>query len=62
MSILLWCAGIYLAVALIVGGFAAFLSITQGEPLTLWQYIKLAVAWPIWLIGILGSVLYNRYR
>ena len=58
MTIFLWCLGIYLAGAVIVGGFAWWSGHFNADR----SLLSLALLWPSWLIGIAGAVFYDRYR
>jgi hypothetical protein len=59
MTAFLWCLGIYLVLGAAFGGFSSFIAAFQGEHLTTFQAVKLGLTWPIWVFGLLITLLRN---
>lgn len=59
MTVFYWGLGAYLVIGVLFGGFSHFISAFQGEHLTMVQVIKLGLTWPIWVFGLLITLLRN---
>lgn len=60
MTALLWSAGAYLAIALVVFFLALHINDGHFGGHSIWTLAGISLAWPLWLILLAGAVLFDR--